>query len=91
MRTYKDIKNELDEAKAKIESLTLELQHRCPHRDIIFESYCNDDWAMQKIYTSSYKCNYCGKYVSYDPENNKPKSKDFILMEQKYNSNKCKK
>ena len=88
---YKDIKTELDEAVHKADDLKVLLQTKCPHRDIIMRTYCNDDFALIcKTYATTYECKYCGKFVSYDEDDHKPKSKEFLKMEKLYYDKKYK-
>lgn len=83
-RTYKDIVKEIDELEKRAEQLTTELRERCPHHNIKYESFVNDDWAQHKTYTTSYMCPLCGLYGSYDEDEHKEPTAVYLKLKKIY-------
>ena len=83
--SYQHLKEDLIRTKEQVKEIEKQLQKRCPHNNITKDEYCNDDWDMHKTYTTTYKCDFCGKSVIYDEDDNLPKSPEFIKMEKLYN------
>jgi hypothetical protein len=65
---YMQIKEEIEYKRKDIEALTRVMQKLCPHKDIVKKSYCNDDWAQRKTYSTTYICTLCGLSAHYNDE-----------------------
>lgn len=85
---YKLIKIEIENKQQEIKDLTTQMQKLCPHKNIKYESYCNDSWAQNPTYTAAYKCLDCGLYASFDPDLKEEKSDKFKKLEKLYDKEK---
>lgn len=87
---YKQLESEIVEKSKELEELKNLLKQTCPHNIIIENGYCNDDWAYNKKYTTSYKCSFCGLYASHNEESKEPESELYKTLEKKCQDKKWK-
>ena len=62
MTKMEQLTNEINEHLTAIIKLKLERQKICKHKNIKEDSYCDDNYAIYKTYTTTYKCKDCGLY-----------------------------
>lgn len=58
------INKQIESLNKKYNKLIILRQQICPHTYIKFNSWCDDDYAFDKTYSDSYKCECCGLYAS---------------------------
>lgn len=81
---YLQIKDELAEIEEHKNALIKTMRKLCPHKDIVRDSYCNDDWAQHKEYTAWYTCQICHETASFDEEKKETPSDLYKKLDKLY-------
>jgi hypothetical protein len=81
---YQDVKRQIETKEEEIKLLKAILKNKCPHNNIVYDSYCNDTYAYYKSYTKSYKCSCCGLYASDSESNSLEQQKIYEKLQKKY-------
>jgi hypothetical protein len=82
--TFEELYNKINKMETELHKLKGILIEICPHKDVIYNSWCEDDYAQHKTYAESYCCKDCRLYASTYSEN----QAIFKMLKHSYNQNK---